>query len=525
MKIPLLKEHQSLLMQREGRVVVGKKAVNLWLLVAVLTATFLSIAFSAGSMVYLDDKMNDPFTYWLNVYRDGSPTNFNEIADELEKDSLSQRYLYDGVQTQFGTSLDLFDRNNGMQVFRIQHYEDMGSDLVEKVLGEENVIQTDGHLVTIAHDSISPRSLGVIMTLDAIQSLGYSRVDLPSFVDCRVPSCNADTLGFKVVEDYLRAPIPLLAVVRRLPMNKDMLASKYLNIQYSDKWDANPFNLSKEHHARDLYFFVPEGVEGFDQGAYQCIPDSLQGGTAAVLPTEDEIAERLRSWRKGVFKTVYVNGRPPLAAINEIAEKILRQYGPRGVVRVYDYEETYNKSESDNGLSIHFTSLDSIRAFERYMKNTHKYQIEMTQVNAKENFNAVSIMATILSAAMIVFSIVCIIIFLTNMLQSYFQKVRRNLGTFRAFGMSNRELIRVYVVILISIVAAALTVALVVTWLLEGALQLLGVMKDGSYSWLILWNSRTLWAIVIIIGATILTVLFVMRRLLRQTPGNLIYDR
>ena len=67
MKFTLLKEHQYLLMQREGRVVIGKKAANLWLLVAVLAATFLSIAFSAGSMVYLNDKMNDPFTYWLNV--------------------------------------------------------------------------------------------------------------------------------------------------------------------------------------------------------------------------------------------------------------------------------------------------------------------------------------------------------------------------------------------------------------------------------------------------------------------------
>ena len=529
MKIPLLKEHQSLLMQREGRVVVGKKAVNLWLLVAVLTATFLSIAFSAGSMVYLDDKMNDPFTYWLNVYRESPDKNLNKIADELERDSLPQYFLFDGVQTQMATSLDLFGRNNSEQLFKIQHYEDMGSDLIAKVLSEENVIKDEGGLVTISHDSISPRSLGVIMTLDAVQRLGYSRNDIPSFVDCRIPANQADTLGFKVDNGYLRAPIPLLAVVRRLPMNKDILASKYLFVQYEDSTYPEPFNLSKEQHARNLYFFVPEEVEGFDQGALQCIPDSLRGATAAVMPTEDRIAERLQSWKKGSFKTVYTDGRPPLATLNGVAQKILEQYGPKGVVRVYDYDESRKEFDKelgiDNGLSIHFTKLDSIRAFERYMKTTYQLQIEMTQVNAKENFNAVSIMATILSAAMIVFSIVCIIIFLTNMLQSYFQKVRRNLGTFRAFGMSNSELIRVYVVILISIIAAALTVALAVTWFAECALQLLGVMKDGTYSWLILWNSKTLWAIVIIIGATILTVLYVMRRLLRQTPGNLIYDR
>ena len=106
MKFPLLKEHQYLLMQREGRIVIGKKAVNLWLLVAVLTATFLSIAFSAGSMVYLDDKMNDPYTNWLNVYRDSTDRNLNILADELEMDSLREHFFYDSVQTPWTWSIE-----------------------------------------------------------------------------------------------------------------------------------------------------------------------------------------------------------------------------------------------------------------------------------------------------------------------------------------------------------------------------------------------------------------------------------
>lgn len=312
-------------------------------------------------------------------------------------------------------------------------------------------------------------------------------------------------------------------------MNKDILASKYLFIQYNDNNYPEPFNLSKEHYARNLYFFVPSEVKDFDKGALECIPASFKSSTAAVMPTETRIAERLRPWRAGTIKTVYTDGLPPLSVINRIEEQILGKYGKAGVVRVYDYDESYKEFDSelgiDNGLSIHFTQLDSIRAFERYMKDNWQLQIEMTQVNSKENFNAVSIMAAILSAAMIVFSIVCIIIFLTNMLQNYFQKVRRNLGTFRAFGMSNIELIRVYVVIIVSIVVVALALALLVTWFTECALWLLEIKKDDVYSWLILWNSRTIWAIIIIVVATIATVLLVMHRLLHHTPGNLIYDR
>ena len=184
----------------------------------------------------------------------------------------------------------------------------------------------------------------------------------------------------------------------------------------------------------------------------------------------------------------------PIAVINAIERDIVNRYKEHGVQRVYDYVEgnteiytEQRESTSDDVLSVHFVRLDSIRAFERYVKEVSELQIEMSQVNSKENFNAVSVMATILSAAMIVFSIICIIIFIANMLQNYFQKVKRNMGTFKAFGISTRELMGVYIVIIIGIVLAALAIALAVTWLMQLFLPLLGVMKDGEYSYFLLF--------------------------------------
>ena len=149
----------------------------------------------------------------------------------------------------------------------------------------------------------------------------------------------------------------------------------------------------------------------------------------------------------------------------------------------------------------------------------------MTQVASKENFNAVSVMANILSWAMIVFALICIIMFVVNMLQSYFQKVKRNMGTFKAFGINSSELINVYVLILLAMIFSAVCVALGFTWLIELLLPLFGLLKDGEFNYLYLWNSKTMWAIVVIVVATIATVHIVMTRLLRQTPGDLIYDR
>lgn len=111
------------------------------------------------------------------------------------------------------------------------------------------------------------------------------------------------------------------------------------------------------------------------------------------------------------------------------------------------------------------------------------------------------------------------------MLQSYFQKVKRNLGTFKAFGIGSLELINVYVLIMLAIILAAIIMSLAFTWLLQGVLPLLGLLKDGEFNYLSLWNLKTVCSIIIVIVATIVTVFVVMNRLLKQTPGDLIYDR
>jgi predicted lysophospholipase L1 biosynthesis ABC-type transport system permease subunit len=148
----------------------------------------------------------------------------------------------------------------------------------------------------------------------------------------------------------------------------------------------------------------------------------------------------------------------------------------------------------------------------------------MEQVHSKENFNAVTVMASILSAAMVIFSIVCIIMFMVNMLQSYFQKVKRNIGTFKAFGMNGNELIQVYIIILVAIVCSGVILALLITWSIQGLLPVIGIEKEG-FNYLSLWNSTTYIATVVILASTVFTVVFVMTRLLNQTPGDLIYDR
>ena len=94
----MAKEYLNLLAKREYKVVLGPRFVNLWLLVIVLVATFISISFSNGSMRYLSDKMNDPFTNWLNIENISEEDNFNGLKSALKDTVLWEKYKIADVQ-------------------------------------------------------------------------------------------------------------------------------------------------------------------------------------------------------------------------------------------------------------------------------------------------------------------------------------------------------------------------------------------------------------------------------------------
>ena len=517
----MLKEYLKLLARRESKVVLGNRWANLWLLTIVLVATFVSIAFSNGSMIYLSEKMNDPFTNWVNIENAYGADRFDEFRANLADDSIQSHYGFCDVQGDNYYAYTFTGKNGGAHYFECRFFERLNSDLVRAILSddEDNVIGESAMPI----EKIRDESLGLIITRDVLHKLGYSEDSIPAYINYSAYSEGADTLGIKLVDGkYAEAPMPLLGVVRRLPMNMDIIASHYWYEQYNNR--THPFGLNKEEYVRDLFYFVPDECPEFVEETIKALaPTGLQR-VAAYEATEG--VEFLRSWKSGRIMRIYAgDATTPTPLLIDFDKRILEHFAQAGVVRLYNYRVSDAPYPNRRFLSVNFTTLDSIRAFENYAKSNFNVQIEMSQVSSKENFNAVSVMANILSWAMIVFSVVCIIMFIVNMLQSYFQKVKRNLGTFKAFGIGSAELINVYILILLAIVVSAIVISLSITWLIQLLLPALGMLKDGQFNYLALWNMKTVWSIIIVIVATLVTVRVVMGRLLRQTPGDLIYDR
>lgn len=518
-----MKQYLILLMAREAKEVLGKKGTNLWLLTIVLVATFASIAFSEGSMLYLKDKMEDPFTNWVSIVKSTDDERFNNFRDSLYLDENKQKYDYQNVLMDQYTNYTITGKGGKIQYLSARFFENIKTPLVSAILAKSNLAEG----CVVGESLLDDKTLGFIITLDAAKRIGYDEENLPSYINYLAVNEGADSLGLKLIQDeFYPVAIPILAVVRKLPGNVDMMSANFFYEQQHYNDHTHPFDF-KDHEPEYLHrlaYYVSEeiGDNAFDDYVKTIVPDSLRSQLRFYNADDDYKA--MKSWKTGEIRKIDIGDeRLPRAVFQDIANKIESHFDIEDVRRVHKLITEEHSSPRSSFLSVEFKSLKHIRDFESFAKE-NGIQLEMSQVASKENFNAVTVMAAILSAAMVIFSIVCIIMFMVNMLQSYFSKVKRNIGTFKAFGMNAAELIYTYVIILILIVLSAVAMALLITWGIQGILPLIGIEKEG-FNYLSLWNTTTYVAATIVIASTVITVCVVMSRLLSQTPGDLIYDR
>ena len=515
-------------MAREAREVVGRGGQNLWLLTLVLVATFISIAFSEGSKLYLEDRMADPFTNWVSIKKGDDNERFNNFRDSLYLEENKKKYDYENVLMDQYNNYQIARRSGGPLYLSARFFADVRSKLFGAILDKSNVVE--GCVVDTS--VIQNNTMGFVVTLEVAKRLGYSSDSLPSYIEYYhgigeedLTDKNLDSLGLQLYEgQFCKVALPVLAVVRRLPNNVDMMSANFFYEQHHYA-STKPFDVvnHEDDYLHHLIYWVGSktGIDAFESFVKSIAPDSLND--VRILQADEEYLA-MKTWKPGTMcEIIFGNEQLPIQVFNDVAQAIDNKYDVEAVRRVYSLETKDSPSPRSDYLSVEFHSLDYISEFEVYAKD-NKIDLEMESVHSKQNFNAVSKMAQVLTIAMVIFSIVCIIMFMVNMLQSYFQKVKRNIGTFKAFGMNGSELIQVYVIILVAIVSASVILALFITWGIQGSLVYLGIEKDG-FSYLSLWNPTTYIATAVIFVSTIITVIWVMTRMLSQTPGDLIYDR
>jgi hypothetical protein len=338
----------------------------------------------------------------------------------------------------------------------------------------------------------------------------------------------------------------LIAVVKKLPDQSDFLCSYELMRAFRG---ADPDISLGLDQTSELEFYLPASVTDVDQ-----LVEDIMAFDAA----EESYYMTLKSRE---YQLEDIEGQPTHP--RSIKFKLDRPYYPREVsdfMRGFGeflnegtypikYEWALKQAgglESDpkkapgnyvegnskyHFFCLHFSELDSIAEFREYLLTTSNYNISLDRIEALSNFNVVSLLTRLLALGLMFFTLVGLVLFISNLLSSHLDNIKMNLGTFLAFGMSHKFLIRSYLKIIsymtLKIIFIALLLAWVSDWLQFPRLIdfLMGDSRGGMHQMFSVWNTWTFFCLGLLLVTAIFVTYRIVKKHIARSPGDLIYNR
>lgn len=498
------KDFAKLFTYREGQEIHGRKSKNLIILSLMLFGTFLAIAVAVGGLEYLDYKMNDPFVKNLEI---SIPYEKSYMVEDfkirLNEEAVKDRFAYDTVLAH--VDYPLLFLHHGFNEFRrvkgrsLEHKDPIN----EQILSAENLIAGRGFS--------SKKDIGFIVTEKLLREFEYSKNAL--FMKIGVS---------KEEEGYFSVPIPIVAVVKELPGLSDFAYTPFFYNAMTSGID-NPFNLYEQTR---LVLFTADNVNKNVTSLKKEVQSFFKNHEIygemdpAVFTVKSE-----ETYKKGTCIHVTFDPEPESQEVLETMFAELESIiGKSKLHHTYQFSfpMDYYKTIAYDKMSVNLRTLDQVRAFKDYMAKEFDLEVEMSKVKDKENFQAMSILTISISVLLFIFSIVSLVLFLFNLLKSHLEKVKMNIGTFKAFGLSNKNIKSYYKIIVHRFFLKALIIAYIAVFVLSSAFVFF-FFPELSYTQML--NTYVVLGIMLIWCVVELVFRSTTTRLLVNTPGDLIYGR
>lgn len=497
--------------KKEGKELSGRKNGNIILLSVVFFVAVMSVGFASASLSYLRFKMDNPFINWVDIIAGQKVNSTNckmELLHFLGDTAIQKHYNFEKPQPNY--VLSMFFRVYGTNDMEEKQFEgrtiDVDGPVLGRILAEDNVVKKNPQ-------HYSDNCLGLIVTDETLKKIGYTGDNYPFFVQLALPydknSCT--NIGLKdELGGYYPVWFPVYAVVKQLPgMYSFLFTKRFWNDMHSEGtcWDITDVENNK-----DLLLC---GTEAAINDIRLQIKDKKN-----LKFSEDKYCV---SWKELKLLRIESNNDNPSLYYNQLVKEL--NVEGRSVCRIYDFAPENNYEESDPSYySVQMNSLDSIRAFQQRLFDECGIKLDMTNVDAKENFLFVQKMGNVLSICIEIISLIFLCAFIYFLLRSHFQKMQKNLGTFKAFGVSTRSLVLVYILLMVTMMMLSFAVAFVLSLIIAYVISLFTIIESG-YVWFDVntWQNWLLFGISIL--ASVLTTLIVAHFRLKRTPGDLIYDR
>ena len=503
----------SIFGKRELQELAGNKHYYNWI---VLFLICLLTLFTLGSALnikeFLRQRMDSPFVQMVAIdvpyyCREAS----KEIADNIENSLQSPALDYN-----IESSTNLYAK---YLTFKVEGDSNSTQNALFGCVKDENEIlwrtlaDNKEHFITDYASSTLFKSKqnggqflsSVIITQDFAKKLfpiSYNELlknkDLPAYI------------LYESRDNALPDSIPISAIVKSLPCGLDALTSADLFICFLDKeplvQDVNSIknfywvsseNFSKMRNTDHLDNILP--------GA------SFSGGYTFYFGGDIRALDGASYWHKAVRFDSRIQE-------NNQSDK-LREMKPHKVI-------------------ISFTSQKKIRDFAEYITehskelgcptDQSKLGVDLSLVKSKENIDVFNGISIILLISLAIASLILIVNYCISILRMHIEKNRANLGTLKAFGFSNKGILKLYASVTSALLGSAFIVAYLFTYFLGNSLLrfILDVMDLSSKTeGLMFGNIPLYYSLTMFVIAPIVLILFKVKGILQLTPGALVFQR
>ncbi len=536
-------QFRRLFLKREGTALLGLKKINLLILTAILGLTLLAVGFANGSLAYLEEKLSSPFVNWLTLEIPAQRAgDFETIANRLKSPSLRTRYQIE--DTRFYTMWNIRFWNHRTQKATMVRGRTIRFDkssteepLVKEILSKKIA----GSLEGLTDSS----RMSLIVTEKFLTEFGYDPDS--GFVLMEFKAANPDSL--------LLVPVYVRAIVKELPGKNDYLVSEEFSSARTqpDRRDCpSTFDIRDQHSLRFLLL------------------DGTSEEVTLIRSTIDNILVQSPWDTLGVFtNTPYIHTNSFLSGyeiplllgrldtntyLKEMLVKTIlsspaiQPFSDR-MRRSYEYSiqtgmDCIQPRRFNDGIAIQLASLDSIRGLAENIASDPVFNpnsesglggekatiaLDLGKVQEKENFLFLSRVTRLGAYLLILLGAAGVSLFVANLLKMHLEKIKMNIGTFKAFGLERQQAQAVYFEIILRFVGLGLLMSVAIALFLGYSFDLI-LSNDFSAesdrpSYFQPFGFNTLLTLGVLSLAILITSRNVIRNMLAQTPGDLIYNR
>lgn len=491
--ISIKSDFQKLFFKKEYLSLTEEFGINFYTIFIILLLTFSAFSFSIGSLDYLRIRMKDPFTNWVDVpVTPQVKPKVEDIVTYFNQDSIKHKIYLDNISKYSMFWEEIYDIElKDIYQLKGRTISD-SSSLLTKIIEEDNIVFQNVDDISTEFDNC-----GVLINDAILPTIWKNKKNYPK------------NLFIKMDDGIIS--LPVLAVVKDLPDNAEFIFSNRL---YNITHNAYLSGMIVRNESNNIFKLITS------EKIHKTLIDKFRDSGFAI--ENIKLDEDKFEYEKKIIYTFVLSEPYPWELIVKSIDKYFKgKVEGFGIYLDNECPEYYSSVlESPHKLAFNFNDLSEVRKFNKLMNDQFDVEVNMAQIVSKENFSLVSKLTFILSLILFLFSLISIIFFINSVLTKHLQKIKANLGTMKAFGIGNSTLNNIYMKIIFTFILFAGLLAYCGNILIS---QIINLIVQTSL--LKFYSIYIILIFILILTLSLWYSRFSIMKVLKNTPGNLIYNR